>query len=115
MKYEMTGTIKHVKPVQEFASGFRKRVFILQTPDEKYPQEIAFELLKDNTGKVTDADIGVEASVKFDIRGREYNGQWYVSLAAWAVDKSNTSGPVDDSADKRHAESIEEKQDGLPF
>ena len=84
--YEKKGTIKHVEPVQEFASGFKKRVFILQTEHDKYPQEIPFELLKDNTGKVTDADIGAKASVKFDIRGREYNGSWFVSLVAWKVE-----------------------------
>jgi hypothetical protein len=31
------------------------------------------------------AKVGQECEVKFDLRGREYNGKYYVSLNAWDI------------------------------
>ena len=40
-------------------------------------------------------------NVKFDLRGREYNGQYYVDLNAWRIERGDqTTGPdaVEDSS-----------------
>jgi hypothetical protein len=81
---ELTGTIKLVKDIQTFDSGFQKREFVLTTTGE-YPQDIKFELLKDNVDKLNKSHENLPFEVHFDIRGREYNGNYYNNLVCWKV------------------------------
>ena len=45
--FKESGTITYIGEVQTFDSGFQKREFVIQTYGD-YPQDIKFELLKDN-------------------------------------------------------------------
>jgi hypothetical protein len=84
-KMNVTGKLKLVNEAQSFASGFVKREFVITT-DEKYPQDLKFELVKE---KVTDIDkypIGSSIDVSFNLRGQEYQGKYFVSLQAWKID-----------------------------
>jgi len=47
----MKGELIHIGSVTENAKGFIKSEFVIRTQDDKYPQEIKFELFKDNTKK----------------------------------------------------------------
>jgi len=62
--------------------------FVIQTPDEKYPQSIQFQLLNDRIQEMDKFTIGEELEVTFDIRGREYNGKYYNSLNAYKIESS---------------------------
>ena len=86
-KYELKGRIKMIGETQEFPSGFSKREFVVTSPDEKYPQDIKFEIVKDNCAKLDSFSEGDEATVSFNIRGNEFNGKYYVSLSAWKIEK----------------------------
>ena len=44
MSLQLTGTIKLIGEVQTFDSGFRKVEFVLTTNDEKYPQDVKFDI-----------------------------------------------------------------------
>lgn len=46
LQFEITGKIKKVFDEMVFESGFKKREFVIET-DERFPQEIKFEVLKD--------------------------------------------------------------------
>jgi len=35
---------------------------------------------------------GDVVNVKFDLRGREYNGQYYVDLNAWRIERGDQAG-----------------------
>ena len=84
--YKFKGTIKHIGNVQTFGDkGFSKQDLILVESDAKYPQIVKFELTKDNTKLTTGYKIGEEVEVKFNVRGREYNGNYYVSLEAYKL------------------------------
>lgn len=83
--YETTGKIKVIFDTQTFASGFAKREFVVTTQHDKYPQDLKFEIVKDKCPLLDGFDEGQEVTVNFDVRGNEYNGKYYVSLAAWKI------------------------------
>ena len=99
----LNGTIKQIYPVQTWDSGFSKREFVVTTK-EQYPQDIKFEVVKE---KATDFEkfnkVGDTVDVKFNVRGNEFNGKYYVNLQAWHVAKVQSannaqSTPVDEEA-----------------
>lgn len=73
--------------VQVFESGFKKREFVIQIEDGKYPQNIKIEAIKDDVLYLESYNIGDAISVAFNLRGNEYNGKFYVSLQAWKFDR----------------------------
>jgi len=58
----------------------------LNEPDEKYPQDISFQLTQNNCEKLDQIAEGQEVEVCFRIRGREYQGKYFNNLEAWRVD-----------------------------
>lgn len=89
MKFEITGRLAVVGDVVEFSSGFQKLEFVVEEDAEKYPQTIKFELLKDKVSELDGLQVGDSVTVKFNIRGNEYNGRYYVNLVAWKVESDD--------------------------
>ncbi len=83
--YDLTGNVKCVMDLQTFDSGFTKREFVVTTEGERYPQDVKFECVKDRCALLDTVQPGQRVSVTFDVRGREYNGRYFVDLAAWKV------------------------------
>lgn len=83
--YEASGKIKMIGDIQSFASGFTKREFVVTTAHDKYPQDIKFDLVKDKCAVLDSFKPGDDVQVSFDVRGREYNGKYYVDLACWKL------------------------------
>lgn len=89
MSYEITGTIKVIFDTQTFPSGFSKREFVVTT-QEQYPQDVKLEALKEK-GELLDAySEGEQVTVKFNLRGNEYNGRYFVNLQAWQIAKAGS-------------------------
>lgn len=86
--YELSGTVKKIFDEQTFASGFNKREFVVTTADDKYPQDIKFECLKDNVELVNKLSQGDQVKVTFDINGREWNEKYFVNLKAFRVESA---------------------------
>ena len=85
MSFEMKGKVKKIFDQQDFPSGFYKRDFVITTEDQ-YPQDVKFTAVKERTEQIAQLGEGDEVLVKFDIRGREYNGNFYVDLNAWRIE-----------------------------
>lgn len=85
MSFEMKGRIKKIFDQQDFPSGFYKRDFVITT-QEQYPQDVKFTATKERTEQLGRLQEGDAVNVKFDVRGREYNGNFYVDLNAWRVE-----------------------------
>jgi len=120
--FEITGTLKVLEDTQTFASGFSKREFVIEVPDGKYPQMVKFDTLKEKISLLDSVSIGDELKVTFDIRGREYNGKYYVNLNAWKIDSSGggSSGdapadPPSDAFDSNFDNEAEPTEDDIPF
>ena len=92
MAYELTGKLKLVQEPQTFASGFTKQEFVITDDgNEKYPQEIAFQIVQDKVGSLDSFNEGDVVAVTFDIRGREHNGRYFNNLQAWRVERMGDS------------------------
>lgn len=89
--FEITGTIKVVFDEQTFGSGFNKREFVLTIEDGRFPQDVKFECVKDKVALVAALKPGDKAKVSFDLRGREWKGNYYVNLNAWKLEKLDGS------------------------
>lgn len=113
-KYEMDGKVKVVFDTQTFGSGFQKREFVITTADDKYPQDIKFEVLKEKCEMLDSLKSGQSVKVSFDIRGNEYKDRFYVNLNAWKIDASDGGGSSDDrpaSIDDANADSYVDAED----
>jgi len=96
MSYKFEGTVKVVNETQTFDSGFKKREIIITSQDDKYPQDVKFEFLKDDVDKLNDLNSGDNVVLDFNLRGNEYNGKYYVNLNGWNIgkqDKTDVSVP----------------------
>lgn len=118
MAYEISGTVKVIFDAQTFASGFSKREFVITTPD-KFPQDIKLECLKDKASMLDDLKEGDQVKVHFDINGREYNGRYFVNLAAWRIEpdggKSSSEKSKEDAGEQAPAPDDEYAGGDEPF
>ncbi len=90
--YEASGTVKMIGEVQSFASGFTKREFVVTTANDKYPQDLKFEVVKDKCAMLDTYSTGDEVQVTFDIRGNEYNGKYFVNLSCFKLQGGSGGG-----------------------
>ena len=90
----MTGVIRVIDETKTYgAKGFQKREFVLETAADKFPQQVKFELVKDRCSDLDKFRVNQEVTVSFDVRGNEHGGRYYVSLAAWKLDRVGQSQP----------------------
>lgn len=73
---------------RQVSEKFRVMDFVIETPDEKYPQKVQFQILNDRIQEMDKYTLGEELEITFDIRGREYNGKYYNSLNAYKIESS---------------------------
>jgi hypothetical protein len=88
MEHKLKGKLILKSEPRQISDKFRVMDFVIQTPDEKYPQSIQFQLLNDRIQEIDKFTIGEELEVTFDIRGREHNGRYYNSLNAYKIESS---------------------------
>ena len=98
MAFELKGKIKVLFEQQDFPSGFYKRDFVITT-NEQYPQDIKLSALKERVEQLNGMSEGDNVLVKFDLRGREYNGNYYVDLNAWRIESDGVA-PVGSSSEQ---------------
>ena len=92
MSYEMKGTVKRLYDVwKSDTSEFYKREFVITTA-EQYPSDVKFSALKEKSDQLNGVTEGDQVTVKFDIKGREYNDRYYVDLNAWRIEKMDAQG-----------------------
>ena len=92
MAFEVKGTLKKLFDQQDFPRILQAR--FRRDHDGQYPQDIKFSALKEKSEQLGQYAEGDVVNVKFDLRGREYNGQYYVDLNAWRIERGDqTTGP----------------------
>lgn len=85
MTHTTTGVIINKLPAKQVSEKFRVQEFILKVGNDKYPQEVKFQLVNDNIDLLDFIQVNEQVEVTFELRGREYNGTHYVSLNALKV------------------------------
>lgn len=127
---EIEGKIKIIFDAQTFDSGFQKREFVITT-DEQYPQDIKLELYNERVSMIDEFNAGDEVKVLFNLRGKEYNGKYFVNLQAWRIEaptgtsnssesSNSASAPMPGLGDEKSTTTVSsegenEFEDDLPF
>jgi hypothetical protein len=86
--YQLRGRVVTVGGVETVgAKGFLKRMIVIDTEDDKYPQQVPIWFVQGQTAKLDAAFAGDDVSVTFDLNGREWNGKYYAELRGWKIEK----------------------------
>jgi single-strand DNA-binding protein len=88
MEHKLKGKLILKSEPRQISDKFRVMDFVIQTPDEKYPQSIQFQVMNDRIQEMDKFTTGEEVEVTFDHRGREYNGKYYNTLNAYKIESS---------------------------
>lgn len=121
MSYEVTGKLIWKGDVEQKTESFQAREFAIETPDDKYPQAIKFQLVQARCDIIEPYKEGQEIKVHFDLRGREWNGKYFTNLNAWKVEGDSPAVSSKPAKKKEPAPAFpgsrEEigKDDDLPF
>jgi hypothetical protein len=97
--FKMKGVVKVIKPTQQVSEKFSKREFVVtDSSDDKYPQDIMFELTQDKTSLLDSIMEGQDVLVSFNLRGREWKSpqgevKYFNTLNAFKID-TNEVVPV---------------------
>lgn len=111
---EISGKIIEILPEQSGQGKSKpwvKQDFILETNDQ-YPKKIAIQVWNDNIAKFA-LKVGDELDVSYNIESREYNGNWYTSVTAWKVAKTQSAARKYEA--KQHESVPEDTTEDLPF
>jgi hypothetical protein len=100
------GTIHLIGEARQVSEKMNIKEFVLSIGD-KYPQLVQFQAVNERVRFLDGAAVGQECEVKFDLRGREYSGKYYVSLNAWDIRIATAAAPSKPISD--------EIDDDLPF
>ena len=115
--YEFEGTVKEIMDVQTFASGFCKREFVVTDNDDRWPQDIKFNVIKEKCSLLDAFKKGEQVRVTFSLRGNLYNGRYYTDLQAFKLEKLEADGstqePIAQPADEFPVDDISD--DDMPF
>ena len=96
MELQVTGKIKMIEPIKQVSDKFSVRMFVLTVPNGEYSQDISFQLAQDKCKMIDNYSPGIDITVKFNLRGREYNGKYYNTLDVWSI---NSTPVADESFD----------------
>lgn len=89
MSTEVKGTIKVIQKTQVVSDKFKKREFVLTTED-KYPQDVLFQLSQDNCDLVDIFKAGDKVILAYNLRGREWTNpqgetKYFNTLEVWKM------------------------------
>jgi len=115
MSYNIEGTVKVIGETMTFDSGFQKREIVITTQDDKFPQDVKLEFMKDSVTKLDEFKVGDFVKIAFSIRGNEYNGKYYVNLSAFAIGNSQPTVPEVKPVVTTMAPADMDSEDDLPF
>ena len=91
------GEIETILETETFASGFTKRVLVVNDGGNKdglYKQLIPIEFIKDQGKQLDSLQVGQAVSVSVNIRGSEYNGKYYANIQGWRIESEAAPAPT---------------------
>ena len=123
---EIQGKVKMIGETQTFGSnGFRK-IEIVVTTEEQYPQHIMVEFIQDKTDLLNNYQVGQPVKISINLRGREWvnpqgETKYFNSIQGWRIENlqqeaSSDMPPVPPAEAFEPAGDLnEDDHDDLPF
>ena len=122
--FEIQGKIHKVFPSENKSGSFQAREFVIEVESGQYSQFVKFQLTQERCDLIDSYSEGEEIQVHFDLRGREWDGKYFINLNAWRLNRPSstekTDSPKPDVQDEVLVASDTEKNfseqfDDLPF
>ncbi len=85
MSFEIDGKIHKIFDTESKTETFQARDFVLSLSGP-YPQYIKFQLTQDRCELISSYNENDEVKVHFDLRGREWNGNYFTNLNVWKIE-----------------------------
>lgn len=82
---KIIGALPETSGTSKSGKAWRKCTYILETQGQ-YPKKLAFDLMNDRITQYA-PKVGEYVKVSFDVTSHEYNGKWFHSVMAWAVER----------------------------
>tara|TARA_R110000772_G_scaffold245020_1_gene358426 strand:- start:262 stop:603 length:342 start_codon:yes stop_codon:yes gene_type:complete len=105
----LTGKVETILDKETFASGFTKRVLVINdggNKDGNYEQLIPVEFVKDQVAQLDNLQTGQPVSVSVNIRGNEYNGKYYANIQGWRIQPGELPGDVTTGKDELESDQV---------
>jgi hypothetical protein len=86
----ITGTIHKIGETEQVTERFKKRMVVIQITsgnENQYTETVPFEVVQDKCETLDRFSEGQAVKVSFNLRGREWNGRYFVNLNAWKIEK----------------------------
>lgn len=93
---EITGQLKAKFDTQQVSDKFSKREFVLTTEaSSPYPQHISMQVTQEKCAILDQFSEGQELKVRFNLRGREWNGpngiKYFNTIDVWGIEAIPTN------------------------
>ncbi len=115
--YEFDGKVKVIFDTVTFPSGFTKREFVVTEPGDRYPQDVKFNMIRENCALLDSFKPGDAVRVTFNLRGNLYKDKYYTDLQAFKIAKlepdGSTAEPIAQPADDFPVDTLSD--DDMPF
>ena len=85
----ISGKVVRVGETEQIKDTFKKRELVVET-DGDYPQSVPIEFVQGKTELLDGVNEGDSVAVSYDLRGREWNGKYYVNVQGWKVEKTGS-------------------------
>jgi single-strand DNA-binding protein len=93
--FEIQGKIHKVFPSENKSGNFQAREFVIELESGQYSQLIKFQLTQDRCDLIDAYSEGEEIKVSFDLRGREWDGKYFINLNAWRLNRPSSTEKTD--------------------
>lgn len=109
---QVAGKLVVINATQVVSDKFSKRTFVVET-DDKFPQQIEFQLTQDKCDYLDVYKVGEQVNVSINIRGRAWTNpqgetKYFNTLEAWKLEKVGNAPVMNPNAPN-------EEKDDLPF
>jgi hypothetical protein len=79
-QFKLEGAIINKLPAKQVSETFRVQEFILKVGDDKYPQEVKFQLVNDKIYLLDFIQVNDAVELVFELRGKAYKETHYNTL-----------------------------------
>ena len=115
---KVVGKVIEVGEEQTFgANGFRKRVVVVEEPEQKYPNPIPVEMTQDKCSLLDGISVGDMVTVEGFLRGSAWKDRFFLSINGWKINVDSKGTETEERppllADDAGAE--DEDSDPIPF
>ena len=122
---EIIGNIKLIGETKSFgANGFTKREIVITVADDKYPQHILVEFIKDKCALLDKFKVDQGVKIAINILGREWinpegEAKYFNAIQGWKIEliegQQSEVDKYEAANENSHIPDNEEDTDDLPF